>query len=402
MSTTRTALIIGGGVAGPVAATALQMAGIEATVHEAYPGPAYNIGSTLGFAANGLAALDVIGAGDALRRVALPMPKMAMAFGHKTVEMPGLTGVEPLQIIDRSDLHRVLHDHAVAAGIRFEYSKRLVRVEEHPDGVTAHFADGTSAMADVLIGADGIKSTVRTLVDPNAPAADYTGMLGFGAYTESAFDVPPETMFFTFGKNAYYLYSAMPDGRVGWGVNLPYKQYMSTSEARRVPNEEWMRILLDAYGEDTPGGDFVRDTKPENLVCVGGLHIMPPVPTWYRGRMVLVGDSVHAPSNSTGQGASQAIESAVQLARCLRDFDDPTRAFAAYERIRRPRVERIAARGAKINHTKTLGPVMRRMMPIVMPLFAKASKFEEIMIREQSYTIDWNTPVNERAELARA
>jgi 2-polyprenyl-6-methoxyphenol hydroxylase-like FAD-dependent oxidoreductase len=240
MSTTRTALIVGGGVAGPVAATALRMAGIEATVHEAYPGPAYNIGNTLGFAANGLAALDVIGAGDALRKVAVPMPNMAMAFGHKTVEMPGVTGVEPLQLVDRSDLHRVLHDHAVAAGIRFEYSKRLVRFEEHPDSVTAHFADGTSATADVLIGA-------------------------------------------------------------------------------------------------------------------GGLHIMPPVPTWYRGRMVLVGDSVHAPSNSTGQGASQAVESAVQLARCLRDFDDPATAFAAYERIRRPRVERIAARGAKIRATPSTG-----------------------------------------------
>jgi 2-polyprenyl-6-methoxyphenol hydroxylase-like FAD-dependent oxidoreductase len=400
MSAIRSALIIGGGIAGPVAATALQLAGIEARVHEAYPGPAYNIGSTLGFAPNGLAALDVIGAGDALRKVALPMRSMSMSFGHKTVEMPGLAGLEPLQLVDRSDLHRVLHDHAVAAGIPFEYGKRLVRVEEHADGVTAHFADETTATADVLIGADGIKSAVRTLIDPNAPTADYTGMLGFGAYTESAFDVPQETMVFAFGKNAYYLYAAMPDGRVGWGVNLPHKQYMSTSESRAVPNEEWLRILLDVYGQDSPGGDFIRDTKPESLVPVGGLHIMPPVPTWYRGRMVLVGDSVHAPSNSTGQGASQAIESAIQLARCLRDFDDPAKAFAAYERIRRPRVERIAARGAKINHSKTLGPVMRRLLPVMMPLMAKSGNFEKMMRREQSYVIDWDAPVHERAELA--
>jgi 2-polyprenyl-6-methoxyphenol hydroxylase-like FAD-dependent oxidoreductase len=53
----------------------------------------------------------------------------------------------------------------------------------------------------------------------------------------------------------------------------------------------------------------------------GSLHIMPPVPHWHRGRLVLVGDAVHAPSNSSGQGASLAIESAIELARCLRDLD---------------------------------------------------------------------------------
>ncbi|WP_067900556.1 FAD-dependent monooxygenase [Nocardia vaccinii] len=402
MSAIRSALIIGGGVAGPVTATALRMAGIEGRVFEAYPGPAYNIGSTLGFAANGLAALDVIGAGDALRKVALPIRHQVMSVGNKNIEMPSLEGVEPLQLVERSDLHGVLHDHAVAAGVDFSYDKRLVSVDEHADGVTARFADGTTATADILIGADGIKSQVRTLIDPNAPRANYTGMLGFGAYVECSVDVAPDTMYFTFGKNAYYLYNAMPDGRIGWGANLPHAEYLSMSQARAIPNEQWLRILRETYGEDTPGGEFARNTAPEDLAVVGGLHIMPPVPTWHRGRMVLVGDAVHAPSNSTGQGASQAIESAVQLARCLRDFDDPATAFATYERIRRPRVERIAARGAKINHGKTMGPVMRRMMPVLMPLAAKAMKIEETMRREQSYVIDWDAPVNERAELVRA
>ncbi len=402
MSAIRSALIIGGGVAGPVTATALRMAGIEGRVFEAYPGPAYNIGSTLGFAANGLAALDVIGAGDALRKVALPIRHQVMSVGSKNIEMPSLGDVEPMQLVERGELHRVLHDHAVAAGVDFSYDKRLVSVDEHADGVTARFADGTSATADSLIGADGIKSKVRTLIDPKAPAANYTGMLGFGAYVECSVDVAPDTMFFAFGKNAYYLYNSMPDGRIGWGANLPHAEYLSMSQAREIPNEQWLRILRDTYGEDTPGGEFARNTAPEDLAVIGGLHIMPPVPNWHRGRMILVGDAVHAPSNSTGQGASQAIESAVQLARCLRDFDDPATAFATYERIRRPRVERIAERGAKINHGKTLGPVMRRMMPVLMPLAAKAMKIEETMRREQGYVIDWDAPVNERAELIRA
>ena len=76
---------------------------------------------------------------------------------------------------------------------------------------------------------------------------------------------------------------------------------------------------------------------------------MPPVPHWHRGRMVLVGNAVHAPSNSTGQGASLAIESSIQLARCLRDLPDAASAFSAYERLRRERVERITKRGARTN-----------------------------------------------------
>lgn len=402
MSAVRSALVIGGGVAGPVAATALRMAGIEATVYEAYPGPAYNIGSALGFAANGLAALDVIGAGDAVRAVALPMTRTVMSLGHKEIELPAAAGLEPLHSVDRSDLHQVLHDHAVAAGVTIEYSKRLVGVDEHRDGVTAHFADGTTATADILIGADGIKSRVRTLIDPNAPSANYTGMLGFGAYAECSYPVTPQTMVFAYGRHAYYLYWSMPDGRIAWGANLPHKEYLTLTQAREVPAEQWLRTLQEVYGEDTPGAELVRGTRPEDLVSTGGLHIMPPVPHWHRDRMVLVGDAVHAPSNSTGQGASLAIESAIQLARCLRDHDSATAAFEAYERIRRPRVEKITARGAKINQSKTVGPVMRRLMPVMMPLATKLFKMNEVLAREQSYTIDWDAKVDERAELAAA
>ncbi|RMI31505.1 FAD-dependent monooxygenase [Nocardia stercoris] len=397
----RTALVVGGGIAGPVAATALRKVGIDARVFEAYPGPASGIGSTLGFAPNGLAALDVIGAGDAVRRVANPMRHTVMALGHKDVPLPSLPGVEPLQQVDRSDLHLALHDHAVSAGVEFTYGKRLVGVDEHPSGVTARFADGSTADGDVLIGADGIKSLVRTLIDPEAPPAGYTGMLGFGAYTTVSVPVPAETMVFAYGRNAYYLYWSMPDGRVGWGANLPSKEYLSLADARAVPNEQWLATLRDVYGPDTPGGELARNTTPADLEVVGAIHIMPPVPHWYRDRLVLVGDAVHAPSNSTGQGASLAIESALQLARCLRDFDDLGTAFATYEAIRRPRVERIAARGAKINSTKTMGPVLRRVMPVMMPAFAKLMKLEETMTREQCYTVDFDAPVNPALELAR-
>lgn len=395
MSRIETALVIGGGIAGPVTATALRRAGIDARVHEAYPGPDHTTGSGLALAPNGVAALDVIGAGDPVRDIAVPVPRMSLSVGRKLLSMPVLGDQPPLQLVDRGELHRVLYEQAVAAGVPVAFGKRLVTAERTAGGVTAHFADGSTDTADVLIGADGIRSTVRGLIDPDAPGPEFTGMLGFGATVDCAVEIPADTIVFAYGKRAYYLYWPVGEGRVAWGANLPSAEYLSLTEARRVPAERWLEILRDTYGEDTPGGQLARATTPDQLEVVGALHIMPPVPRWYRDRMVLVGDAVHAPSNSSGQGASLAIESAIQLARCLRDIPDPAAAFAAYERLRRPRVEGIAARAAKINHSKTPGPVARRLMQAIMPLMARTvMNPEKTLGAEQRYRIDWNQPVD--------
>lgn len=392
MSKTQTALVIGGGIAGPVAATALLKAGIEARVYEAYPGPSYNIGSGLALAPNGLAALDVIDAGDSVRDIALPIANMSLSIGGKHMRVPGPAGLAPLQLVDRGELHQTLHDHAVAAGVPFEYNKRLIDVVEDESGLTARFTDGSTATADVLIGADGIRSTVRGLIDPNAPGPEYLGMLGFGAVVDYDGDIPADTMTFAFGKKAYYLYGPGGDGRVMWGANLPHKEYLSLTAARAIPKSHWLGILRETYAEDTPGGELARRTTEEQLEVTGALHIMPSVPHWFRGRMVLVGDAVHAPSNSSGQGASLAIESAIQVARCLRDLPIPE-AFATYERLRRARVEAVAARAAKSNHSKTLGPVGRKLMQLTAPLFIKMMNTEKTMGPEQRYRIDWAAPV---------
>ncbi|PXY19133.1 FAD-dependent monooxygenase [Prauserella muralis] len=393
MASVRSALIIGGGVAGPVAALALRKAGIEATVCEAYPNPADGIGGALAIAPNGLAALDVVGARDAATDTALPIPRSALSFGGRLVELPRLADLPPMQIVHRADLHRALHETAAGQGIEIQHNKRLVTAEEDATGVTARFTDGSTVTADVLIGADGIHSTVRTLVDPDAPGPGYTGMLGFESVIDRRVAGEPGTMFFTFGKRAYYLYWPLPDGRTHWGANLPQDKPMSLTEARAVPTEEWLRRLHDAYGEDDPGGSLVRHIDPERLHVTGSLHIMPSVPHWHRGRLVLVGDAVHAPSNSSGQGASLAIESAVEVARCLRDLPDPQSAFAAYEARRRPRVEGIAARAGKINQAKAPGRLAKALLPVMMRVLLKtAMKPEKTFGAEQRYRMDWNEP----------
>ena len=392
MSCITSALVVGGGIAGPVTAAALRLAGLDAHVVEAYPDADGGIGGSLALAPNGLAALDVLGVGDAVRAAGLPIATTRMTLaGTDLGPLPALTGVEPMRMVRRGRLHRTLRDAAVAAGAQYSYGRRLVRVEEGDRGVTAVFADGTTETADVLIGADGVRSTVRGLIDPHAPGPRYTGLLSFeGQGHLELHDVAGMT--FAFGQRAYYLYWPEPDGLVVWGANLPSKRYQSLTEARATPAEEWLRVLRETYRDDDPGARLALATTPETLGIAGAIHLMPPVPHWHRDRMVLVGDAVHAPSNSTGQGASLAIESGIELARCLRDAPDVGAAFAAYEALRRPRVEAIARRGARINSTKTPGPVARRVMRAVMPLAMRRMDVERTMGPEQRYRIDWETP----------
>ncbi|MGW0807786.1 FAD-dependent oxidoreductase [Nonomuraea sp. NPDC002799] len=394
MTEVRTAIVIGGGIAGPVAALALRRAGIEATVHEAYTNTADGVGGTLALAPNGVAALAAVGADAAVTAIATPITRSAMSMGGKHLDMPGLTGLPPLRLVHRSDLYRVLHDHAVAGGVPIEYGKRLVSADESGTGITARFADGSTATADILIGADGIHSTVRRLIDPDAAGPRFTGTLGFEAVARHEVHAQPGTMTFAFGRRAYYLYVPEPGGGTRWGANLPQERPMSLTEARAVPASDWLRTLRAAYADDDPGRELLLTTDADELQVVGSLQIMPPVRHWHRGRMVLVGDSAHAPSNSSGQGASLAVESAVQLARCLRDLPDVPAAYAAFERLRRRRVEKVAARAARINQAKAPGAVGRVLMPLLMPLMTKIVMNPERTIGpEQRYVIDWDAPV---------
>jgi 2-polyprenyl-6-methoxyphenol hydroxylase-like FAD-dependent oxidoreductase len=393
MTEVRTAIVIGGGIAGPVAALALRKAGIEATVYEAYPSSADGIGGGLALEPNGIAALRVVGADEAVTAIATPITRRVMAVGRNHIDLPGLPDAPPLQVVRRSDLYRALHDRAAAGGVAIEYGKRLVDVQETATGITGRFADDSTAAADILVGADGIRSTVRSLIDPNSPGPHFTGLLGFEAVARHDVDAEPRTMTFAFGKRGYYLYWPEPGGGTHWGVNLPQERPMSLTEARAVPSSDWMRKLRATYADDDPGRDLMLTSSADDLQVTGSLHIMPPVKHWYRGRMVLVGDSVHAPSNSSGQGASLAIESAVQLARCLRDLPDVPSAYAAYERLRRGRVEKVAARAARINHAKAPGAVARAMMPLLMALMLKTMNPEKTMGVEQRYVIDWDAPV---------
>ncbi|WP_045878683.1 FAD-dependent monooxygenase [Pseudofrankia sp. DC12] len=400
MSTIRSAIVVGGGIAGPVAAVALGQAGIAATVYEAYDTTADGVGGTLSIAPNGLDALAAVGLGGIVEAIGTPITSMVMrnGAGRRLATLGAPAGLAEQRLLWRPDLYRALRDATASRGVTVEYGKRLVAVDQHPDGVTALFADGTSATADVLVGADGIRSQVRALLDPAAPAPRYVGLLGFGArlgpgpVDASRIGPTGSEMHFVFGRRAFFGYVLDADGSGGWFANLPRAQSLAAAEARATEPAAWLELLRETFaGDRLRMDDLIARTDPADLICVGGMEDLPKVATWHRGRVVLVGDSAHATSPSSGQGASLALESAVQLARCLRDLPYQE-AFASYENLRRDRVEKIIKMGERTNSDKAAGPVARVLRDLMMPVAMRLMNPESFSWPMRHH-IDWDAPV---------
>jgi 2-polyprenyl-6-methoxyphenol hydroxylase-like FAD-dependent oxidoreductase len=398
-------MVIGGGIAGPVTALALRRAGIEATVYEAYEGNADGVGGTMAIAPNGLDALDAVGAGELVAGLGQPITRTRVTdgAGRPIMGFDHLADLPPSRALWRDRLYRALHDHAAARGVPIVPGKRLVATAEDDGAVTATFADGGTARADILVGADGIHSTVRGLIDPAAPGPDRVPLLNLCGLSEYAPpNAHPTTTYFAFGRRGFLGYWVQPDGRTAWFANVPFADPVLAEKLRATTSGEWLTRLRGIYADDVPGRELMARGDPATVACLGWVDIMPRVPHWSRGRMVLVGDSVHAPSPSSGQGASLAAESGVQLARCLRDLPDVPAAFAAYEGMRRGRVEKVAARASKTNNSKTVGPAAITMMRLVMPLMSRLFMTPEKTIGfEHRHRIDFDAPV-EAPALARA
>jgi FAD-dependent urate hydroxylase len=391
------ALIIGGGVAGPVAAMALQRAGIDAVVYEAYTPTTEEVGSYLTVATNGLDALRAIGADRPVLDAGFPTPTNVLLSGTGrrlgAVSNGGrLPDGTTAHTIKRARLYRALHQQATDRGIQVEYGKRLVDADAGPDGgVVARFDDGTRATGDLLVGADGVHSLTRRLIDPAAPDGRYVGLVNFGGYThEAAPGAEPGVWHMIFGRRAFFGYVVDPAGATVWFANVP-RAKVSQAERAATTAEQWRRQLVELFADDHgPASDLVAAGQLE--LVADNTHDLPSVPTWHKGPMVVIGDAAHAPTPTSGQGASMAAEDAVVLAKSLRDLPDIPQALAAYEQLRRRRVERIVAQGARTSSSKTPGPVARVLRDLLLPVVFKFLVTDRSQAWIHDHHIDWEAP----------
>jgi 2-polyprenyl-6-methoxyphenol hydroxylase-like FAD-dependent oxidoreductase len=396
MTAVRTALIIGAGIAGPVTAMALAKAGIEATVYEAHPDTAEGAGTFLTIASNGIDALRAIGAAEPALAAGFPTPSIflrgpagkPLGTARTGLTMPdGITS----HTLKRADLYRALYEEAIRRGIVIEHGKRLTAARQSGEGVHAEFADGSDAGADVLIGADGVHSLTRTLIDPNAPAPRYTGLISLGGYARGVdTGAKPGSYTMIFGRRAFFGYVPAPSGEVWWFANVPRADEPAPGETEAISPAQWRHTLAGLYAGDAgPAVRLVQATDPADISEATPLHFIRHLPAWRGGRMIVIGDAAHAPTPTSGQGASLSIEDGVMLARCLRDLPDPQQAFARFEALRRPRAENIVKQAARVNSSKVPGPVTRAFLPAIMKIAANSKQ----ATAPYRHHIDWDASI---------
>lgn len=390
-------LIAGGGVAGSVTALALQQAGIDSTIFESHHRSDADIGSYFTISPNGLDALDAVGALHLAKASGLPTRRNVLwDTGGRRLGAPGLGA--PLadgtvaQTMKRAQLTRLLLDEAIRRGISVEFDRRLVDATVAAGGVTAIFGDGSQAVGDLLVGADGIHSVTRRLLDPDAPSGRYVGLTNFGGITHGAsLDVEREAWHMIFGRRAFFGYYAAPDGDVIWFVNWPRAE-ISREERATTSDEAWKERLIDLFADDD--GPAIQLMRAGLLELAGdNTYDLGHVPVWHRGPMVVIGDAAHAPSPSSGQGASMAAEDGVILAKALRDLPAIPEALEAYERLRRGRVEKIVALGARSSSAKVPGRVGRVMRDLVLRLVFRFFVTDRSMAWQYDHRVEWDRRV---------
>ena len=393
------AMIIGGGIAGPVAAMALQRVGFDSTIYEARTPDESAGGAFLTVAVNGL---------DALRAVQSHHRVLEAGFRSRTIELRSGTGKRLGEVplggdlsdgnatltMRRADLYQALLAEAWDRGIPVEHGKRLRNASPTPaGGVVAWFEDGTRATGDLLIGADGIFSRTRRIIDPSAPAPRYTGLGNIGGFSSRAgVTGEPGKYVMMFGKRAFFGYILDPSGEVWWFANPPRKTELSRGELASLDAERWKQRLLALFADDAgPAVEIIRATTELSLGT--NQYDMPRVPLWWRGPMIVIGDAAHAASPSSGQGASLAMEDAVTLAQCLRDMTDTERAFVAFEHMRRPRVERIVDWAARMNSNKIPGRMGRAVRDLVLPMILRWQGSADAQRWIYTHHIEWEARV---------
>jgi 2-polyprenyl-6-methoxyphenol hydroxylase-like FAD-dependent oxidoreductase len=332
----RRVLIAGGGIGGIATALALQQQGIDSVVFERAP-QLRDGGAGLHIWTNGMLALAQLGVADQIAKIA-PAQSVcyfATSAGRVIGEYPVGQFVErygqPTVAIGRSELHGILRDSVTAPIVT---GAEVTGYTEHADGVSLHFADGTSEKGDLLIGADGVHSAVRAqLLGPTPP--DYTGYIAWrGHATLTREEFPPGSFRALFGPGTRFTYYDIAPGVVHW---MSVANGPAGGRDEGTPEQTLDMLRARHAGWTAPVRQILDATRPESVLR-GDVMDRKPDSVWGQGRVTLLGDSAHAVSFNIGQGACLAVEDALVLAGHLAaPGSTVTQALRAYEAERQER-----------------------------------------------------------------
>lgn len=397
---TKNALIIGCGIAGPALALFLKRAGINSTIFDAANAPLDHVGLMLYVGPSGCNVLKTLGVYDKVESAGSRCEKVTFNDhgGKNIVEFVqtehekdfGSTTIA----IKRGDINKILREETESSGIKIMWGKNLKDIKISEDKtVSAFFADDSKVEGDFLVGCDGINSRTRKIVMPDAPSPKFSHSFVVGGTTDVPVKMPTNTLSFNFGKKAFFAHYAMSSGKKIWwsDVRIPEN---SIKEKLAIPNDQWKDILLNLHdADDDLFKKLVESTKDKFLRLP--ISDLPSLPNWHHGSICLTGDAAHAVVPHAGQGASLSLESAIILAKCIRDIPDIEKAFTTYENIRRNRVEMINKLSRKnVNLFAPKNPIQSWFRKLVVSLISPMVMKKRRGI-VYGYKIDWNDVIHE-------
>jgi len=376
------ALVIGGGIGGLATAIALLNAGHEVHVFERAP-EIKEVGAGIALWANAIKALDKLGVGRSVRSISLPdlnggirASNGALLSGASTSELEQRFGA-PTLVMHRADLLNTLFS-AIDRDLIY-LNIQCVGYEADERCVTAHFADGRQMDADVLIGADGIRSAVRGQMFPEA-RPQYAGYTAWRAAVNFEHKKVGDKWGETWGRGARFGIAPLKNGQVYWFAT------QNVAEGEKDPPGQVKQRLKDIFAGWHEPIEALIDAADESTILRNDLYDLAPLPRWTDGRVALLGDAAHATTPNLGQGACQALEDAVMLGRCLTLEANVVTALREYESKRMARANMIVARSRQIGAVgqweNPLACTLRNTLLRLMPASMRMKQLEEVVGHE--------------------
>lgn len=375
-------MIVGAGIGGLAAAVGLHRAGWEVLVLERAEALG-EVGAGIALWSNALRALEWLGVGAGIRahgtlqgEGGVRTPDGRWLTRTSGADLQGVLDVLDVRLllVHRADLHRALSEALPDGVVRVGATVTGL----HGDGVRYRVGDAERlAEGDVVVGADGLRSTVRARLYPGSVWTRFAGFTAWRGVTDRPF--PLERQSQTWGEGAEFGLVRLLDGRVYWFCTG------DDAEGTRFPDERG-EVLRRFGGWHAPIADVVGATSE---VLRHDVHVVRrPLPPFAAGPVALLGDAAHAVTPNLGQGGALALEDAVVLAHLLAGPDPVVEALRRYDAVRRPRAEAVS------RASELAGRVIRVRNPVLAGLRAAllSATPPRVAMGRMARTAAWRPP----------
>jgi 2-polyprenyl-6-methoxyphenol hydroxylase-like FAD-dependent oxidoreductase len=329
-------LVVGGGIAGGVLSLALAQKGVEVVLVDLRR-TLGGVGHGITLQGNALKAFRTVGIYDRLAEHGFPFSHLRLktADGHVIAEIPtppmGGPDLPGTMGAVRGDIADILAEDVAAAGVDVRLETTVAEIDDRGDCVVATLSDGSTETVDLLVGADGIRSKIRSMIGIEAEPEP----VGMGIWRTVA-KRPAE-------MDCSELYYGGPKYKAGYtpiSDDLCYAFLLEENLDRSFVGEGPNGALLKERGEGYGGiwgqvRDSLADDAIVNYQWIEAIRVDSP---WYRGRTIIIGDAAHACPPLIAQGAAMCAEDAVVLAEMLTSGDKIDDVLPGFMERRFPRV----------------------------------------------------------------